>query len=465
MAVHRRNIVELGRLLNSVGEPIYVLDDDLTIVFLNRACQEWLGESSEGLLGSRCVYHSSDAVQGPSAVAAGLCPPPQVLAGQPLAATISYTSNEGSLNQRRAQFLPLACGSDGVFAVIAVLEAAATSPPLREPIPRRSTLGDAAPADLHEQILHFRREAAARYRADRLIGNGPAMRLVRRQLELAVGSQSNVLLVGPPGSGRQHLATAIHYGTNWPASSSLIAAGLIPVDCSLLAADLLDFLIAAIAKINAMGASAGSGAMLFSRMDELSADVQAELALMLGHGPLPLRLIATAAEPLLELARRGRFRDDLAAMLSTIVIELPSLAQRRDDLPLLAQLFLEDVNASATGQIGGFTAAALDALDAYPWPGNLDELAAVVAEAHQRAHGAEIDVNDLPEKLHWAAQAAAHPQWSEETIVLDEYLARVERELIRRALARCKGNKAKAARLLGMTRPRLYRRMVQLGLE
>ena len=88
-----------------------------------------------------------------------------------------------------------------------------------------------------------------------------------------------------------------------------------------------------------------------------------------------------------------------------------------------------------------------------------------MAEAHQRAAGPEIDVADLPERLHWAAQAAAQPRRAEETIVLDEYLGRVERELIRRALARAKGNKARAARLLGMTRPRLYRRMVQLGLE
>ena len=72
---------------------------------------------------------------------------------------------------------------------------------------------------------------------------------------------------------------------------------------------------------------------------------------------------------------------------------------------------------------------------------------------------------DLPERLRLAAQAAAHPRRIEETIVLDEYLGRVERELIRRALARAKGNKARAARLLGVTRPRLYRRMVQLGLE
>lgn len=85
--------------------------------------------------------------------------------------------------------------------------------------------------------------------------------------------------------------------------------------------------------------------------------------------------------------------------------------------------------------------------------------------AHRRASAAEIGVDDLPEQLHLAAQAAAYPRRPEETIVLDEFLGRVERELIRRALARAKGNKAKAARLLGLTRPRLYRRMVQLGLE
>jgi DNA-binding NtrC family response regulator len=159
------------------------------------------------------------------------------------------------------------------------------------------------------------------------------------------------------------------------------------------------------------------------------------------------------------------FRADLAAMLSTIVISLPPLAQRRGDLPLLAQLFLEDCNAAGGRQIGGFSQAALDRLDAFPWPGNLDELAQAVAEAHRKAAGPEIGVDDLPEKLRAAAQAAAQPRRVDETIVLDEYLGRVERELIRRALTRAKGNKARAARLLGMTRPRLYRRMVQLGLE
>ena len=112
------------------------------------------------------------------------------------------------------------------------------------------------------------------------------------------------------------------------------------------------------------------------------ATLQVQLAEFLARRPATWRLIATAAVPLGELARRGNFRADLAALLSTITIELPPLAQRRDDLPLLAQLFLEEHNAAGPRQIGDFSPAALDRLDAYAWPGNLDELAQVVAEAY-----------------------------------------------------------------------------------
>ncbi len=230
-------------------------------------------------------------------------------------------------------------------------------------------------------------------------------------------------------------------------------------------ADLLEEVGAAVTRRKLSDEPAEPGTLLLHRVDEISADLQVELAGLFVRRPLAWRLIATAAEPLAELARRGKFREDLAAALSTIVIQLPALAQRRDDLPLLAQLVLEDLNALGGRQIGGFTPAALDLLDGYAWPGNLDELAEVVAESHRQAAGLEIDVADLPERLRLASRAAAHPRHAEETIVLPEYLGRVERELIRRALARAKGNKARAARLLGMTRPRLYRRMVQLGLE
>jgi DNA-binding NtrC family response regulator len=115
--------------------------------------------------------------------------------------------------------------------------------------------------------------------------------------------------------------------------------------------------------------------------------------------------------------------------------------------------------------MSGFAAEALDLLTTYAWPGNVDELVAVVRESHERATAGEITAPDLPKKIHWSLDAANHPARSDESIVLVEFMGRVEKELIARAMRRAKGNKSKAAKLLGLTRPRLYRRLVQLGLE
>jgi DNA-binding NtrC family response regulator len=462
MSPPRVHTAELVRLLNSARQPIYMLDEELKIVFLNRAAQDWLA-AGESLVGRRCAYHSSPKAVGLDAVAAGLCPPPQVLEGKSVVATVSRVTEDGRLVERKARFLPIGFAADDLRGILAVLDSE-DQPPDSAEESCASDIAEAPPIELHQHVRRFRQQAALRYRVDRLIGKGPAMRLARRQAELAIASRSSVLLVGPQGSGRQHLAAAIHYGAAMPASGS-DAGTLASLDCSLLGPDLPEEIAAAVARASLSDDKALPGTLLLHRVDELSADVQVELVGFLSRRLSAWRPMATAAAPLAELARQGKFRADLAAGLSTIVIELPPLAQRRDDLPLLAQLFLEDLNAAGPRQIGGFTPAALDLLDSYPWPGNLDELAQAVADSHGRAAGREIDVADLPERLRLAGRAAAHPRRTDESIVLGEYLGRVERELIRRALERAKGNKARAARLLGMTRPRLYRRMIQLGLE
>ena len=93
MPAPRISATGLGKLLNSAKQPIYVLDKDLTIVFLNQACREWLGEAAEALLGRRCAYHSSPAA-GPDALAAGLCPPPAVLSGETSTAPVCCCGRE-----------------------------------------------------------------------------------------------------------------------------------------------------------------------------------------------------------------------------------------------------------------------------------------------------------------------------------------------------------------------------------
>ncbi len=185
---------------------------------------------------------------------------------------------------------------------------------------------------------------------------------------------------------------------------------------------------------------------------------------LLDTGPQNLRVISTARERLETLVARGTFPAELAQRLSTLVIDLPPLTERREDIPLLAQSFLEDLNSQGGKQLRGFASDAMDRLALYDWPGQVDELSALVREAFGQAEGFEIKSQDLSKKLQFAAEAARYPRPAPEIIDLEKFLTQVETKLIQRALQQAKGNKSQAARLLGITRPRLYRRMVQLGL-
>lgn len=454
MARARPGIVDLARVLDAMASPLYVLDEEGRIVFCNQACLDWTGVEAAAIPSVRCRFQPP-ATEGPDAVAAGLCPPPPVLAGQKMSATVACTRPDGQLSRRRAHFFPLD-GEDGLVGVIALLEPEECAPAAPEPFPAPTETSEAL--SLHEQLRTLRQQLSGRFALDRLVGISAAMVQVRAQVELAAASAARVLIVGPPGSGRQHLASTIHY------AQGLEAGSLIPLACALLDPELIGATLAALAK-PAARSLASAGTLLLNDADQLPAEVQRDVAEALASRSFPLRVIATARQPLRALARQGQYREDLAALLSTLVIELPPLAHRREDIPLLAQFFVEQANAQSEKQVLGFSSEALDMLASYSWPGNLDELIEVVRLAHQKCDSPQITVRDLPPKLHEAASAASHPPRKEESIVLDEFLARIERELLRRALARAKGNKAKAARLLGLTRPRLYRRLIQLGLE
>ena len=470
MPLQRIRATALARLFNSVERPIYVLDGEGTIVFCNQPLLTAIGPAATDLLGRRCVYHAKRE-RDADATAAGLCPPPRAMAGQAASGSVSWIDADGILQQRWARFIPL-CDTPAprgttdedavadVIGIVALVDPSDT--PRSEPLVSESD-------DLHRRVCEFQRTMANAHRVDRLIGDSPAMRRARRQVELAAAMRAGVSLIGPPGSGRQHIAKAIHYADHAPVGDN--AAGvketdgsLIPLACAVLGPDLIRSTVTALGGAS-LGASARQGTLLLNEADELPTEVQAELAAIFSRANFPARLISTARRPLDKLAAEGKFREDLASLLSTIVIELPPLAHRRADLPLLAQMFVEKENSRGEKQIGGLTTEALDLLDGYDWPGNVDELALMIAEAHKTAESAVITADDLPKTIHLAAGAAARPHRPIETIVLDEYLAQIERELLQRAIKQAKGNKAKAARMLGLSRPRLYRRLVQLGLE
>jgi DNA-binding NtrC family response regulator len=462
MAHLRSMAADLARLLSAVAAPIYVLNDERRIIYANSACAEWLAISLEEFVGQSTAYHSSPTAEAGALKAAGLCPPPEVLSGRRMRAIVACDRGQGQLSRRRAEFIPLGVKDEEVVAILALVE------PIDLPAGVETSANDfdddaAESAALHERLRRLHGQLRAPWQMDRLVGESPAMARVRAQVQLAWSSGASVAIVGQQGSGRQHVAKAIHYGQR-----AAEIGDLVPLACSGLSAELLRSEIEAVVRQpeqpeQPVGRPVTT--LLLNEVDELPGEVQAALADLLAGDSLSPRIIATSSGELGDLAARGLFRRELAAQLSTIEIHLPPLTERREDVPLLAQMFLEEFNAEGERQLQGFSPEALDQLAAYSWPGNIDELSAMVREAHRAAEGRLISPRDLPQRIYLAAAAERHPRRKDEPIDLDKFLAGIELELIQRALRRAKGNKTKAAKLLGLTRPRLYRRLVQLGLE
>jgi len=152
MPIHRSHAADLARMLNRAKQPIYVLDDERTIVFFNAACADWLGRAAEDLAGRRAAYRSSVGA-GPDAAAAGLCPPPQAFSGEIVSATVAAVRQDGRTVERRARFFPLAFGEENIAGVLAVLDVADLSPD--SALPANAGAVEPSPIDLHELVRRF----------------------------------------------------------------------------------------------------------------------------------------------------------------------------------------------------------------------------------------------------------------------------------------------------------------------
>jgi len=489
--------------MQELDTPVYVLDEKHALIYFNDALVKWANADADALIGQTCRYHTSASRLHHEITAASLAPPPEVAQGQ-RTQTILAVDAVCETRYRRAEFIPLAFG-DGEFGTLVLVDAIDLSPEDTVSFtaqPQGETTVETVQArELHRVLFALRRHQAGRYRLETLLGHTSAMQLARRQAMLAAetghcasGIVAPVLIVGPPGSGRETLAGAIHYGRDGEHSG-----GMIPVDCHALPGELIDSTIRAFyqryARVDQKADRKKCHTLLLNNADTLEPE-QAELVVsVLENNPGNMRIIGTSSlEP-----HVWNNHPELPWCLATIKINLPPLTERRDDIPLLAQWFLEQQNARGEGrgtrderreagvnptshlsplashasslaphtspmtQRSGFAADALDLLTLYHWPGNIDELMQVVAESHAQAKGTLVRASDLPIRLHQTADAQAVNSTIEQ-IDLENYLQSLEVELIGRALKTARGNKAKAARLLGMTRPRLYRRLEQLGL-
>jgi DNA-binding NtrC family response regulator len=409
------------------------------------------------------------------------------LAGEAAVGTISCMARDGRLVHRRAEFSPLFVSQTGKGKATSTSGGVLVLLADRDLSPQElaaDVSADQSPDELHRIIRRYRRAQENRYSLESLLGSSSAMQKVRAQVAAAAASGSNVVIYGRPGSGRGHIARAIHYQAGGDPPPRLV-----PLDGEV-AND--DSLRRAIDAVRQAAHARQRVTLLLENLDRLAGTYQSQLLEVVrqnasvrvvatyswriegesrrrGEGEWPTDALNSPPLPLshsptLDPRRCDTIDPSLLDAISTITIRVPPLVERLEDLPLLAQYFLEACNRESTEQVGSIRADALDLLALYGWPNELAELRDVIVAAHQACKSHQVVPADLPAVIHHASQAASRIRRKPERIVLDVLLANIEREAIVRAMAQAAGNKTEAADLLGMTRPRLYRRLVQLGL-
>lgn len=280
-----------------------------------------------------------------------------------------------------------------------------------------------------------------------MAGRSPVMQQLFARMRSTAPHFRLANVEGEPGTGKLLAAQTLH---------QLGPAAVGPfVPC--IAAEFLDH-------AESFWKEARGGIVYLSRVDELSPEQQRRLRDFLERAaherirkvapPAPVQIVAGASQPLRRLAAAGTFRSDLAAHLTAIRFALPPLRDRKDDIPLLAGLFLRSWNRQHQRTLRGFGPGTLARLMTHAWPGNVRELESFIAAASLECPGQWIRPIDIP-RLQWPAALALHAP--ADPAQEDPNLDRAILRHINRVLARSNGNKVRAARQLGISRSTLYR--------
>ena len=317
---------------------------------------------------------------------------------------------------------------------------------------------------LKREVEVFTEDMDQRYRL--VVGGSAVMDHAVELARKAAASRATVLLLGESGTGKEILARAIH---TW---SDRRQQPLIAINCVGLSRELLESELFGHEKGAFTGADrlkrgkvelAHHGTILLDEVGDISAELQTKLLRFLqercfervgGTRPIPVdvRIIAATNRDLDAAVTDGRFREDLYHRLNVIAITLPPLRDRREDVPPLAQFFLQRFGRETKKPFTEITGEALEKLVGYAWPGNVRELANVMERATVLGQPPRVTVQDLPPRV-IATEAVPLSGMGSYQVAVNTY----RRELILTALARTGGNRAAAAKALGLHRTHLMR--------
>jgi two-component system response regulator HydG len=310
-----------------------------------------------------------------------------------------------------------------------------------------------------------------------IVGKSRAMKDLLDMLAMVSPSEATVLITGESGTGKELIARCIHY--NSPRKSH----PMVVVNCAALTDTLLESELFGHEKGAFTGADkrregrfmqADKGTIFLDEIGETSPTMQAKLLRVIQEREIErvggeetlkvdVRILAATNRNLEEDVSAGKFREDLFYRLNVVTLNVPALRDRRDDIPLLAQHFLEKYSVKNRKTVKGFTPQAMDLLVKYEWPGNVRELENAIERAVILLTGEHISEKELPLSILQNVDAAEEHLLSPAAAADPRPLEEVEREAILAALEAVGGNKSEAARRLGITRKTLHQKLKRYG--
>jgi PAS domain S-box-containing protein len=433
-----------NQLLDSVPDGVFTVDADWRITFFNRAAAQITGIRRQEAVGRRCcdVFRAS--------ICETACALKQTLAThRPVANKVVYIVNA------RGERIPISVST-------AALKDA-----------RGKTIGGVESFRDLRLVNELRREAEQQDSFSDIIGRSATMRQLFDLLPPVAESDSTVLVEGPSGTGKELFARAIHQLSRRHAKKFIaLNCGALPD--TLLESELFGYKAGAFtdARKDKPGrfALAEGGTIFLDEIGDISPAMQTRLLRVLQervYEPLggvetlrcDVRVIAASNKPLRGLVKEGKFREDLFYRVHVVRLELPPLRERREDIPLLVDHFVARYNRLKGRDVAGVSDAALTRLMEHDFPGNIRELENIIEHAFVLCRSGLIELAHLPPHLRGAEDEARSGLPSGLT------LATMEKLLIRDALRRHKGNRAAAARELGIDVSTLFRKIKALKLK
>ena len=303
-----------------------------------------------------------------------------------------------------------------------------------------------------------------------IVGSSPNIQDVLRMIARLKDTRTPVLIAGESGTGKELVARAIHF------HGAFANRPFVAVDCGSLVPTLIEselfgyergaFTGALRSKVGLLQ-SANGGTVFLDEIGELPLEMQAKLLRFLqekevrpvgsNHGvKVDVRVIAATNRDLEAAYRSGDFRKDLYFRLNVVTVQLPPLRERRSDIPLLIQWFLDRLSKGSPAQV---TASAMKCLLQYDWPGNVRELENCMERATALGDGMMIDVDDLPASILNSTPASDEARTSHPPLASSTDLEDIERATIQRVFDQVNGDKVIARKMLGISRATLYRKL------